>query len=149
MQTSLERKIEQIREKKRRTLLAQQQNEQMNALKQELEKINKNNQTLALIQQQYVKELERRKQAVVESNQCHSPPRRTHTYTLGVGGSPSPKKRTITFDENGKKVESPMKEPALKISDMHSGAGKGLLLNAKHETKQSVLVTPKKDKKQK
>ena len=87
-------------------------------MKAELEKIHKNNASLQFIALQYEREIQRRKKAAKE--QKHSSPlKRAHEYSLGVGGSPSPKKCKVVFDADGNRM-SPEKSSPLKISNMHS-----------------------------
>ena len=97
-------------------------NEQIAALKAELDKTLRNNQTLQVIMAQYEKEIQRRKDAL-ECNK-NSPLKRNHTYQLGVGGSPSPKRQTVIFDGDGRRI-SPEKANPLQIVDMH-GEGKAM-----------------------
>jgi hypothetical protein len=85
-------------------------------LQGELEKVLKHNMGLALIQLQYEKEIARRRASVVDEECKHqSPLRRNRAYQLGVGGSPSPKKQTVIFDPDGRKIACLENEGILRI----------------------------------
>ena len=71
--------------------------------------------------------------------------KRAHEYSLGVGGSPSPKKCKIVFDEDGKRIDSPETSP-LKLVKMNVDYNKKASVggaNTKRVSKlKEGLVTP-------